>query len=250
MIFSIFNKKSAEELADEAQKAFIKLEYNKAIKLYKNAIKKTSNSDETFAEYYFNLAIMYKNINFTKNALNSINKAIEIKDDNYKFYFERAEIKNLLNDKSKDQDLEKAYNLLKEYLSDEDYIEVLKVIEYPIKTREQIDGFANVYLKINNSFKAIEIINNYILQDKKDVSLYDLKTDILTKMGRLQDAIDTISKAIIMAPNCGHYYIMRSVLNNDTNNIEKAKSDIEIALNCDLSEEDRKNAEKIKKDIT
>ncbi len=249
MIFSIFNKKSAEELADEAQKAFINLEYNKAIKLYKNVIKKTPKSDETLAEYYFNLAIIYKNMNFTQNALNSINKAIEIKDDNYNFYFERAEIKNLLNNKSKDQDLEKAYNLLKEYLSDEDYIEVLKVIEYPIRTREQIDSFANVYLKINNSFKAIEIINNYFLKNNQDASLYDLKTDILARMGRPQDAIDTISKAIIMAPDCGHYYMMRSVLYNDINDLINAKSDIEAALNSDLSEEDRKNAEEIRKNM-
>ena len=245
-MFSFFNNKNHEELAEEAKKAFINLEYKKASNLFKKAITKVSNDDNTLADYYFSLAIINKDLNNVQKALNNINKAIEIKDDNFNYYFERAEIQDLLNENNSEKDREKAYYLLKGYLSDEDYVEALKIIEFPLGERLQAEKYSNLYIKINNSFKALEIVNKFILADKNDVSLYDLKTDILSKMGKTQEAINTISHAIEMAPNCGHYYMMRSILYKDINNYKNAKSDIEKALNSDMSEEDKANAESIK----
>lgn len=245
-MFSFFLNKNHEELAQEAQKAFINLEYKKAINLYKKAITKVSNDNNAIADYYFYLAIINKELNNTKKALNNINKAIEIKDDNFNYYFERAEIQDLLKENSSEQDREKAYYLLKGYLSDEDYVEALKIIEFPLRERSQADKYSLLYLKINNSFKALAIINKFIMADKNDITLYDLKTDILNKMEKTQEAINTINRAIELAPKCGHYYMMRSILYKNINNYKNAKSDIEKALNSDLNEEDRANAESIK----
>ena len=88
-----------------------------------------------------------------RNAINNIKKAIEIKNDDYNFYLECAEIKKLLNDESAENDLNKAYHLLKNYLSDDDYVEVLKVMSFSPYSREFTNDYVAMYLKINNNIK-------------------------------------------------------------------------------------------------
>ena len=249
MLFSIFNNKTAEELEKEAQTAFINIDYKKSLDLYRHAISKSSPNSEHMALYYFYTSILYKNLNNLKKAMNNINKAIEIEADNFIFYIERAEIKELLRDKSSETDREKAYYLLKGFLSDDDYVEVLKVFNYSPYNRYHLDDYTNMYLKINSPIKAIEIINRFLINDKNSTSNLDLKTDILTKIGRFDDAIKTISQAITIAPDCGHYYMMRSGLYLNIDDRNSAKIDIDKALSLNLSEQDKNTSESIKNAI-
>ncbi len=249
MFFSIFKNKTAEELENEALISFIDMNYKKSLNLYKKAMSKLSKNDEKTALYYFYISIIYKILNNLKKAMNNINKAIEIKSDNFIFYIERAEIKELLEDKENENDKEKAYYLLKGYLSDEDYVEVLKVFNYPPYDRCHLDDYANMYLKINSPIKAIEIINRFLIKDINNAANFDVKTDILTKMGRFDDAIKTINKAIKLEPECGHYYMMRSGLYLNIDNKNLAKINIDKALSLNLSEQDKNTSESIKNAI-
>ncbi len=246
MFFSIFKNKTAEELENEALISFIDMNYKKSLNLYKKAMSKLSKNDEKTALYYFYISIIYKILNDLKKAMNNINKAIEIKSDNFIFYIERAEIKELLYDKDSETDNEKAYSLLKGVLSDDDYVEVLKVFNYPPYDRGHLDDYANMYLKINSPIKAIEIINRFLIKDINNAANYDVKTDILTKMGRFDDAIKTINEAIKLEPECGHYYIMRSGIYLNKNIKNLAQIDIDKALSLNLNNQDKIVSENIK----
>ena len=241
MLFSLFKtNKTSDEYALEAKNAFVNMDYKNALKLYDKAIVNSSSDDkDNLALYFFYQALINKSINNIKTALNLINKAIELKDDNYNFYLERGEIKKIINDETAKLDLEKAYYLLKGFLSDEDYVEVLKVFSYDIQLRKHLNDYAYMYIQINNPFKAIELINKYIEKNPNDEMLYDLKTDILSKIKDYENALKTINNAIKIAPSTGHYYLMRGGIYIQSNNYKCAKQDIEKALSLNVNEDDK-----------
>ncbi len=277
-------KKNTEYYIDEGANAVINNDYSKALFFYNKAIKKAGDDDILLHSCYALRSIVYKYLGDYKQAFDDINKAIKLNYGIYSYYFERAEIKELLNDTDGAEDDRKLFfDVLKEnqnnelvcahlneiYERLEENIDISSFLEQKyeknsgaaLKILTCVSAFPNKYniilrerielnCKVENYINAINDVNYLLKLTPDDVNLYDLKTDILTKAQKYQEAVNTVNKAIKKEPENPHYHLMRGGIYIKLNKYKEASVDITKALSSDILNEDDKNAcEYYKKEI-
>ena len=185
------------EIITDSREEFKKGKYDEAFKLIEDALK----IDDSFAiiyarraDYLYKREILNDDMNLVSNnnvlkALEDINKAIQIDEDNgietKEFYLIRAEINSLLKnfDASLD-DLNKAKTIKDSNIEYERYIYYL---------------FASVYLEKGEFDAALENIDKAInlSSDMKGMDLFHLKykkAEILAKAGKKDDALKLLDE--------------------------------------------------------
>lgn len=132
---SFKNNKNAEDVISLAKKEFGNSNYEKAIRLYKQALKLNPSCSE---DIYLHLGISYNALDKYKKAIEPLNKSIEINPNNSSSYYNRGrayyELKKMDNAK---EDFKKAIEInkpvypyeIKEARNSLEHIEYLEMCE-------------------------------------------------------------------------------------------------------------------------
>ena len=178
---------------------------NEEWNVYKNAIK---------AEEIYEEALQIKNLN---QKIKLLTEAINLNDKKWEYYCLRGVMYGQIFDLAKqEQDFESWYNLSNE-------ADALISWSISLYTMEKYESALE---KLN---LALEKQNPAWTHFQKDISV-NLKSSILPKLGRMDEAISILNNALDEKPNSAVLYNARANLYRSKNNNEKAIIDAFMAI--------------------
>lgn len=188
----------------KALRMLSKVEEAKAI--YKSLIEQNSKQEEA----YYEIAYINNDEGDYKEAIEAVNKSIELKDDTYKYYIRALAYKNL--------------GLYKEALKDYNYIIKENVdVDYAYNSKGLIYEVLEKTDKAIKSYKKSLSINpNHPTANNNLAELYD-------KQENYKEALFYYTKQIEVEEDA-YYYINRAWCYMSLNQLEDAKKDFEIAM--------------------
>ena len=233
-------------LLNQANFLFCFGDYDQAIELYDESIKKEPNNFNA----YFYKGLSCSKIGRHSEAMSSIDKAIEIDPENSKYYYQKTKLLLRLNRYDEAlSSIDKAIEIEPEnskYYQQKVFIflqmnepakVVMPSIDKCIELNPQHSAYysqkINILLKSDKAEEALPLINKSINFNPLNSGYYIQKAYILMKLKNHAEALSSVNKAIEIDPENNGYFYQKANILMQLNNYEEALSSINKAIEID-----------------
>jgi len=97
-------------------------------------------------------------------------------------------------------------------------------------------GDAFIYFRDGKYEQSLVLIDRLLKENNRIIDLYDLKSKVLMRLGRTNDAIEAGKDGLRLAPNASHIAIDVAKLLLEVNRLDDAQKHAELALKLDAGE--------------
>ena len=255
-----FKSKNAFNYAFEGENFLLLKNYKKALNSYNKAIDLAQKEQFPNIDLYFSSrATIKKHLGLLEEALIDINKAIDIQPKVYLYYFERSEIKELLNDtKGAQEDIKTISEILeangsshvfkiflaREKAKQNKLAEAEKLLDQNNDPRYNTEPILLLKLKIHEKLnqyeKLLNDLNNLIEIFPLKTVFFEHKAEIQMKIDDFDGALETIEKALAKEPHHCNLHLLKAIIMYKKDEYQSAKEELKIIENLTPSEEHKK----------
>ena len=207
---------------EEAQKYADMFDFNISEGKYEEALENMNKAielDSYNSNYYYLRGNLEFNLEDLKGAFADINRAVELNPDIAKYYMARGAVKLMLN------------NFMGAF---ED---VNKAIELDENNSVYYVSRANIKLILKSYNSALSDYNKAIKLDPENPSYYILRADFKYHFGDYEGSLKDYNTAIMLDPENPEYYILRAPIKQGFGDIEGCLADYDKAISLDPEED-------------